>query len=106
MRVPGIAAYMTGNPDFTPSALFHNHHHNKVLHEQIVILGVTIAEKPRVPAAEWVSIESLGLGFYRMIIGYGFMESPNIPRILARTNEPGLDFKIPEIAFFWVAKPW
>lgn len=100
MRVPGTAVYMTGNPDFTPPALFHNLRHNKVLHEQIVILGVATEEQPHVPAAERLSIESLGLGFYRVIIRYGFMESPNIPRMLARSKAPGLEFKIKEVTFF------
>ncbi len=100
MRVPGTAVYMTGNIDFTPPALFHNLRHNKVLHEQIVVLGVTTEERPHVEADERVAIEVMGLGFYRMIIRYGFMESPNIPKALAAVNEPGLDFRIPEITFF------
>ncbi|MDA8166080.1 MAG: potassium transporter Kup [Desulfobacteraceae bacterium] len=100
MRVPGAAVYMTGNPDFTPPALFHNLRHNKVLHEQIVILGVRTEEIPHVEAAERVKIESLGLGFYRMVVRYGFMESPNIPEVLERLHVPGLDLKITETTFF------
>ncbi|MEJ2689593.1 MAG: potassium transporter Kup [Deltaproteobacteria bacterium] len=100
MRVPGTAIYMTGNLNFTPPALFHNLRHNKVLHEQIVILGVTTEEIPHVPADERMTIEGLGLGFYRVIIRYGFMESPNIPKMLARSKVPGLDFKMEEVTFF------
>ena len=40
LRVPGTAVFMTGSGAGTPPALLHNLKHNKVLHEQVVLLTV------------------------------------------------------------------
>ena len=45
-RVPGTAVYMSGNRFGTPLALLHNLKHNKVLHEQVVLLTVRTEEVP------------------------------------------------------------
>ena len=46
-RVPGTAIFLTGNSQDVPAALLHNLKHNKVLHEQNVILTVVTEEVPR-----------------------------------------------------------
>ncbi len=45
VRVPGMAVFMTGNPDYVPGALLHNLKHNKVLHERV--LFVTVEQRRR-----------------------------------------------------------
>src|SRR5581483_3847710 len=37
-RVAGTAVYLTGEPDRAPGALLHNLKHNRVLHQQNIIL--------------------------------------------------------------------
>ena len=44
IRVPGIAVFLTGNPDYVPAALLHNLKHNKVLHERVLFVTV---QQPR-----------------------------------------------------------
>ena len=46
--VPGTAVFLTSDPDFAPTALLHNLKHNKVLHENNVILTIITADTPRV----------------------------------------------------------
>jgi KUP system potassium uptake protein len=58
-RVPGTAVFMAGRPDGTPPMLHHHLAHNQVLHEQAVTLTVLTEEVPRVPAAEWVTVDLL-----------------------------------------------
>ena len=41
VRVPGTAVYLTRDPSHVPHALLLNMHHNKVLHERIVFLGMS-----------------------------------------------------------------
>ncbi len=48
IRVPGTAVFLSGNPENAPSALMHNLKHNRVLHEQNVILHVVTEDTPRV----------------------------------------------------------
>jgi KUP system potassium uptake protein len=88
-RVPGTAVFMSSNPVGTPTALLHNLKHNKVLHEQVVVLNVRTEEVAHVPPSDRVTAEALGDGFLRVRIRYGFMDEPDIPVALLRLP-PGL----------------
>ncbi|MBF5045944.1 potassium transporter Kup [Aggregicoccus sp. 17bor-14] len=99
-RVSGTAIFMTGNPDSAPSALLHNLKHNKVLHEQTVLLTVLTEDVPHVPPNEHVTVESLPLGLKRVTARYGFMEDPSIADILKRCREAGLPFNVMSTSFF------
>jgi KUP system potassium uptake protein len=100
LRVPGTAVFMTGNPEGAPPALLHNLKHNKVLHEQVVLLTILSEEVPHVPAAERVEVEPLEQGVVRVMARYGFMEQPGIPDILKRCREQGLQFQLMGTSFF------
>ncbi|WP_224361685.1 potassium transporter Kup [Hyalangium versicolor] len=100
LRVPGTAVFMTGNPEGSPPALLHNLKHNKVLHEQVVLLTILAEDVPHVPSEERVEVEHLEQGFVRMIARYGFMENPSIPDILKRGREEGLQFQLMSTSFF------
>ncbi|TQF14272.1 potassium transporter Kup [Myxococcus llanfairpwllgwyngyllgogerychwyrndrobwllllantysiliogogogochensis] len=100
VRVPGTAIFMTGNADGTPPALLHNLKHNKVLHEQVVLLTIQSEDVPHIPAAERVEVEPLEQGFVRVVATYGFMENPSIPDVLKRCREKGLQFQLMGTSFF------
>jgi KUP system potassium uptake protein len=74
---------MTSNPDGTPGVLLHHLKHNKVLHERVLIVSVLTEEIPVVPAAERLTVKNLGNGIHQIIGRYGFMETPNVPALLA-----------------------
>ena len=93
VRVPGLAVFMTREPEGAPVVLLHHLKHNKVLHEQVVLLSILSEEVPEIPNAERIKIEKLSQGFYRITARYGFMESTDVPGILARAREAGLDAK-------------
>jgi len=99
-RAPGTAIFLTSDPDMTPVALMHNLKHNKVLHEKNVIATVRMAETPRVPESERVKIEKVNEDFKKLIITYGFMESPNVPKALALCRKQGLKFDIMATSVF------
>src|SRR6218665_268957 len=100
VRVPGTAIFMTGNPEGTPPALLHNLKHNKVIHEQVMLLTIASEDVPHVPPEERVEIIRLEEGFVRVIARYGFMENPSIPDILKRAREKGLQFNLMGTSFF------
>jgi KUP system potassium uptake protein len=81
-RVKGTAIFMSSNPRGTPLALLHNFKHNQVLHERVVLLTISTADKPHVPQRERVQVERLPEAFYRVRAFYGFMETPNIGEVL------------------------
>jgi len=90
-RVPGIAVFMTGQADYLPGALLHNLKHNKVLHERVLFVTVLNEDIPTVGADRRAEVTDLGGGnIHRVILCYGFQESPNIPRELERLAAAGL----------------
>ncbi|MGI8526104.1 MAG: potassium transporter Kup [Pseudolabrys sp.] len=99
-RVSGTAVFLTSDPQFAPTALMHSLKHYKVLHEHNVILTVETAPTPRVDAAERVRIEPVGQTFSRVVLRFGFMETPNVPKALAIARKLGWSFDIMSTSFF------
>jgi KUP system potassium uptake protein len=100
LRVPGTAVFMTSNAHGAPVVLLHHLKHNKVLHEQVVLLSVQSAEVPDVDDDEQVTVERLPEGFYRVTATYGFMESPDVKEVLTRAATFGLVYKPQETSFY------
>jgi KUP system potassium uptake protein len=99
-RVPGTAIFMYGNPDGTPPALIRALEAFGVLHETVVLLGVSTSEVPHVPPEDRVETEKLDEGFYRISLHYGFMEDPDVPKDLERVQMDGLDLDPLRTTFF------
>jgi KUP system potassium uptake protein len=100
-RVPGTAVYMSGNRFGTPLALLHNLKHNKVLHEEVVLLTVRTEEVPYLAnPRDRVALENLHEGFWRAQIHFGFMEKPNVPVALDRVKQAGLRFDPMRTTYF------
>jgi len=100
-RVPGTAIYMSGNRCGTPLALLHNLKHNKVVHEQVVLLTVRTAEVPYLAnVKDRVALEKLEEGFWRAQIHFGFMEKPDVPAALALAKHGHLRFDPMRTTFF------
>ncbi|WP_409565202.1 potassium transporter Kup [Rhizobium sp. BK456] len=98
--VPGTAIFLTSDVEGAPTALLHSLKHYKVLHERNVILSVVTATKPFVPDTEKIFLESFNPLFSRMVITFGYMETPNIPRALVLARKLGLKFDIMSTSFF------
>ncbi len=98
--MPGTAVFLTSDPESAPTALLHSLKHYKVLHEKNVILTVRIEQTPRVAPEERVQIEPVGETFTRVLLRFGFMETPNIPRALAIARQFGWTFDIMSTSFF------
>jgi KUP system potassium uptake protein len=98
--VPGTAVFLTSDPDFAPASLLHNLKHNKVLHDQNIILTIVTADTPRTDEDERVQITPISDRFTRVALRFGFMESPNVPKALALARKQGLHFDIMSTSFF------
>ncbi|MCD0421680.1 potassium transporter Kup [Rubrivivax sp. JA1024] len=99
-KVRGVAVFLTGNPNSTPTSLMHNLKHNKVLHEKNVILRVVTEDVPRVPESERSSVEIVNDRFSRMVLRFGYMESPNVPKAMAACTTRDFAFDIMSTSFF------
>ncbi|WP_248305338.1 MULTISPECIES: potassium transporter Kup [unclassified Devosia] len=98
--VPGTAVFLTSDIEGAPTALLHSLKHYKVLHEQNVILTVRTSASPRVPDDEKVTIDAYNELFSRVVVTFGYMESPNIPKALILGRKLGWKFDIMSTSFF------
>ncbi len=99
-RVPGTAIFLTSTVDLAPTSLMHNLKHNRVLHERNVILTIVTKDVPRVPRQERVEVARIDDTFTRVTASYGFMETPNVPKILTHCKQRGLNIDPNEVSFF------
>ncbi len=90
LRVQGTAVFMTSDADGIPPVLLHHIKHNKVLHEQVVLLSVVSKPVPYIDAGQRIEVEALGAGFWRVKAMYGFMQSPKMSEIMASARASGL----------------
>ena len=89
-RVRGTAVFMTSTAGGIPPVLLHHLKHNKVLHNQMVLLSIMNERVPQVDLGANFTVDEMGEGFYRVRARYGFMQTPNVPRLLARCAAAGL----------------
>jgi KUP system potassium uptake protein len=100
LRARGAAVFLTSDPHAAPAALMHNLKHNQVLHEQVVLLTVRVASRPRVPDDERIQVEEIAPGFKAMTLSFGFMETPNVAKGMALARAKGVKFDIMRTSFF------
>jgi KUP system potassium uptake protein len=100
IRVAGTAVFMDRTPDATPHALLHNIKHNKILHQQVILMTIVTEEYPHVPESKRVKIVPRGEGIYRMVIKFGFMEDPDVSRVLRSQEIDGVKLNPDQMSFF------
>ena len=113
-RVKGTAVYLSGGNNSVPMALAHNLKHNKVLHDHIIVVTLTVDDtRAFVRSEDRVTMTTHGLGFALMgnrnefppvmrITGkFGFREKQDIYPILdAAYKELGIQPNPMEVTYF------
>jgi KUP system potassium uptake protein len=89
VRVQGTAVFLTAQTGVVPHAMLHNLKHNKVLHERNVFLTVETLPVPFAPPEKALRIDAIGDDFFRVIVRYGFMQTPDVPAALMRSCDKG-----------------
>jgi KUP system potassium uptake protein len=100
IRVPGTAVYLFPDPGITPPALLANLRHNEVLHETVVLTAVQTSTVPRVPQVKRATVHELGEGFFQVVLHFGFMDEPDVPRALANIVDPEFGFDPDDSTYF------
>ncbi|MDD4979460.1 MAG: potassium transporter Kup [Gallionella sp.] len=99
-RVPGTAVYLTADPSFVPSALFHNLKHFKVLHERTLFLHVVTLDVPYVEPEQRLTITKLSTGMYNVGLQFGFRQEVDIPLALSGLKTHGIELEGMSTTFF------
>jgi KUP system potassium uptake protein len=89
-RVKGTAVFMSSTPGGIPNVLVHHMKHNQVLHQQVALFSVETRAVPWVDIEKELEVRELGQGFFRVIAHVGFMQTPDVPKILGLCAARGL----------------
>jgi KUP system potassium uptake protein len=89
LRLPGTSVVLGRMAKGIPLPLTQNLKHNHVLHEHVLIVAVTTAEKPRVPEDERIHTSPVCNGITRVDLCFGFMEQPDVPVALTSAMARG-----------------
>jgi KUP system potassium uptake protein len=100
VRVPGTAVFLTSDPTGAPLVLLHHLKHNKVLHENVVLMSIKTENLPTVPESERLEVQLLPERFGRIKAHYGFMETPNVPKLLEAAAAFGIVAKPAETTYY------
>jgi KUP system potassium uptake protein len=83
-----------------PNVLLHHFKHNKVLHEQVVILCIATDAVPEIAPDDRVRFKDFGLGFWGITAHYGFMETPDVPDLLFHCASIGLKIDMADTSYY------
>jgi KUP system potassium uptake protein len=81
-RVPGTAVFLTRSVKDAPPVMVWYVNHARSLHQRVVAIAVATAATPWVAEDKRRSVVEIAPGFWRVIAHYGFMERPDVPRLL------------------------
>ncbi len=90
VRVPGSAIVMASTDQYVPLILSTQVQHNHTLHENVGLLTVQFVSEPRVPMERRLEVRPLGEGLWRLVLTFGFMEEPDVPKAL-RMGDPSAE---------------
>jgi KUP system potassium uptake protein len=99
-RVPGVAVFMTPASEGAPVVLLHHLKHNKMLHEQVVLLSIVSTEVPEVSDETRLTVEVLPEGFFRAVSKYGYMETPDVVKVIERLGPWGVHKRPGETSYY------
>ena len=89
-RVERTAIYPVADATTVPQALLHNLKHYQTLHERNLVLTVKFHDVPWIPMDRRVEARPLGKGFWLVVLHFGFMNTPDVPKALTLTDPFGL----------------
>jgi KUP system potassium uptake protein len=99
-RPPGTAVFLTRSLTHTPPVVAWYVAHARAVQEQVVAITVETASTPWVAGDSRFSIAEVVPGFWRAVAHYGFMERPDVPRLLKEFSAKGCTINLADVTYF------
>jgi len=99
-RVPGTGVFLTRTDQDTPPVMIWHVRQNQVLRQQLFILKVTTGSAPWVKNSERLTIKEIAPNIWRGTARYGFMERPDIPKLLKSAHGHGCNLDLKNITYY------
>jgi KUP system potassium uptake protein len=92
--------FLTRTAAGAPPVLLWHVRHNRALHERVVVLRVLTESKPRVHWPDLMSVIKDGENFWRVTAHFGFMQRPDIPRLLEEAQQRGCTIRLDDVTYY------
>jgi KUP system potassium uptake protein len=99
-RVPGTAVFLTRAVRDTPPVMVWHVRHNRALQQHVLAVTAQIEPVPRIAESDRVAVSLMAPGFWRVTARYGFMERPDIPRLLSELPPHGCTIDLADVTYF------
>jgi KUP system potassium uptake protein len=100
VRIKGSAVFLTAYSSNTPSCLVGLYRHMPVLYEQSIVVSMQPSQVASLPRSQQLEIQQLGEGFWSLVGHYGYLQTPNVPRLLQLAQKHGLEVDIKSVTYF------
>jgi KUP system potassium uptake protein len=99
-RVPGTAVFLTRAMRDTPPVLVWHVRHNRALQQHVLAVTTITEPVPWIADKMRVTVTQAAPNFWRAIAHYGFMERPDIPRLLTQLKGYGCAIDLADVTYF------
>src|SRR5580693_82763 len=99
-RVPGTAVFLTRTALGVPPVMIWHLRHNRALHERVLVLRVMTDSRPRVQWPELMTVAREGDSFWRVTAHFGFIQRPDIPRLLQECRQKGCEVRLDDVTYY------
>lgn len=99
-RNSGTAVYMASSLENVPHALVNTFKHFKTVHENLIFLQVITKEIPHIDKTQRLKLKNIGHGCYSIVIEYGYIDEPNIPKELDKLQVGEFLINLSEVTYF------
>jgi KUP system potassium uptake protein len=99
-RVPGTAVFLTRTAEDVPPVMVWHVAHSRALSERLFVLTVTTEPVPWMDNAARLRMTEIAPQFWRASVRYGFMERPDVPKLLKQAQERGCGIDLSDVTYF------
>lgn len=99
-RIRGTGVFLSTFHREVPPMLLHYVTQTRAVPEKLIILSVLTTDAPELEDRTRTDLTDMGHGVYRVVVRYGFMESPDIPRVMSQLRSRGLKINLEELTYY------